>query len=94
MEQNLFNLSTANASQDEGVVEVRPNLWLMSTSEFPPLLFTIETVGSCLSIDAHQVRDLIRQGEIRSVSVDGSELVPATAVAEFVAGLPDLRGTE
>ena len=40
MEQYLFNVAEATDPVD-GVVEVRPNLWLMSSEEIPPLLFTV-----------------------------------------------------
>lgn len=87
MEQNLFNLSTADAGQEEGIVEVRPNLWLMSSVDIPPLLFTAEEAARCLNVGRPKVFHLIRQGALRSVKVGNSRRISARALSDYVIAL-------
>ena len=45
-----------------------------------------EEVGKILSIGRNQVYELIRNRELRSISVGRKLLVPLTAIDEFLAG--------
>lgn len=83
----LFSLSPPAPPGIDEVVEVRPNVWLMSSEEIPPLLFTPEEAAKCLRVGRHRVYDLIRQGELRSVKVGNSRRISARALADFVAQL-------
>jgi excisionase family DNA binding protein len=86
----LFNLSPPAPRGHDEVVEVRPNVWLMTADDIPPLLFTAEEVACFLRIGRHRVFDLIRQGELRSVKIGNSRRVSARALAEFVACLEEV----
>jgi excisionase family DNA binding protein len=87
MEQHqLFNLGSTDEPVD-GSVSVRPNVWLMTSEEIPPLLFTVDEVARCLSIGRHRVFDLIREGALRSVKVGASRRISARAMADYVAAL-------
>ena len=86
MEQNLFNLSGPTVDVDGSVV-VTPNLWLMSSEDVPPILFSPEEVSRLLGIARCRVFDLIRHGELRSVKVGASRRVSARALHEFVRHL-------
>lgn len=83
MEQHLFKMN----DDIDGVVTIHPNVWLMSSDDMPPLLFTAEEVARLLRIGRHRVFDLIREGSLRSVKVGASRRVSAKALAEYVAGL-------
>ena len=85
MEQYLFNLSEP-AGEDQPAT-VQPNLWLLSSEQIPPILFTTEEVARLLRIGHCRVYDLIRQRELRSVKVGGSRRVSARALSEYVSGL-------
>lgn len=85
-QQQLFNLGSAEEPAD-GTVTVRPNVWLMTSEELPPLLLTVEQVSTLLGIGRHGVYDLIRQGEIRSVKVGALRRVSARALSEYVSTL-------
>lgn len=85
-QQQIFNLSPP-APEVDGVVNVRPNVWLMSSAEIPPLLFTAEEAAQCLRVGRHRVFDLIREGALRSVKVGNSRRISARALADFVASL-------
>lgn len=86
----LFNLSPPAPPGVDDVVEVRPNVWLMSAEDIPPLLFTPEEVASFLRIGRHRVFDLIRQGDLRSVKIGSSRRVSARALVAYVAGLEEV----
>lgn len=86
MDEHLFNLSTST-DQHDGTVTTTPNLWLMSSADVPPLLFTPEEVSSLLRISRHRVFDLIREKQLRSVKVGASRRISARALADYVAGL-------
>lgn len=86
MEQYLFNLSTSTELADEPV-SVRPNVWLMSAEEIPPILFTTEEAARLLGIGKCRVYDLIRQREIASVKVGGSRRISARALHDYVTQL-------
>ena len=85
-QQQLFSLGTADEALD-GTVEVRPNLWLMTSEDIPPLLFTVDETARLLSMSRHRVFDLIRDGTIRSVKVGASRRVSARALFDYVAQL-------
>ena len=85
MEQYLFNLSTSDAEDVETVV--RPNVWLLSSDEIPPILFTTEEVGRLLGIGKCRVYDLIRQRDLASVKVGASRRISARALHDYVARL-------
>ena len=86
MEQYLFNLGDPTEMFD-GKVEVKPNLWLISTVEIPPILFSAEEVGRMLGISRCRVYELLRRKEIRSVRVGSLRRVSAGAIREFVDSL-------
>ena len=67
MEQYLFDLSGRGDPALSAVVQ--PNVWLLSSEEIPPILFTAEEVARLLGIGKCRVYDLIRQRELRSVKV-------------------------
>ena len=86
MEQYLFNLS-ASADESDGQAVIRPNVWLMSADEVPPILFTTEEVARLLGIGKCRVYDLIRQRELASVKVGASRRISARALHDYVARL-------
>lgn len=86
MEQYLFNLSQPGEDGELQAV-VTPNLWLLSSEEIPPILFTTEEVGRLLKIGKCRVYDLIRQHELRSVKVGASRRVSARALKDYVEQL-------
>ena len=86
MEQYLFNLSDASESNDLEAV-VRPNIWLLSSEEIPPLLFKTSEVARLLGIGQCRVYDLIRGRELRSVKVGASRRVSARALRDYVERL-------
>jgi excisionase family DNA binding protein len=83
VEQYLFNLSDAHESTDLEAV-VRPNIWLLSAEEMPPLLFTTHEVARLLGIGQCRVYDLIREQSLRSVKVGASRRVSARALRDYV----------
>lgn len=85
MEQYLFNLS-ADDGEDTEVI-ARPNVWLLSSEEIPPILFAPEEVARLLGISRCRVYDLIRQRELASVKVGGSRRVSARALHTYVTRL-------
>lgn len=85
-QQQLFQIGPVEEPEDE-VATVRPSVWLMTSEEMPPLLFTVEEVARFLRIGRHRVFDLIREGALRSVKVGGSRRVSARALCDFVADL-------
>jgi excisionase family DNA binding protein len=86
MEQYLFNLSGPSGDGEERAV-IKPNVWLMSADDMPPLLFTPEEVARFLGIGRCRVYDLLRQGDLTSVKVGSSRRVSARALSEYVARL-------
>ena len=87
MDQHLFNLSTAALTGVEAPVVITPNLWLLSSEEIPPLLFTPEEAARFLRVGRHRVFDLIRQRELRSVKVGNSRRISARALTDYVTHL-------
>ena len=83
---HLFNAHLDRPDVD-GVVEVRPNLWLLSSEEVPPILFTPEEVARLLMVGRPKVYELMRLRELRSVKVGGSRRVSARALSDYVRGL-------
>ena len=87
MEQHLFNLNTQAPPIDGPIIEITPNLWLLSSEDMPPLLFTPEEAARFLRVGRHRVYDLIRQRELRSVKVGSSRRISARALADYVTRL-------
>ena len=85
MEEHLFNLSTT--PDHEQALTVTPNVWLMSSEDIPPLLFTADEASRMLRISRHRVFDLIREQRLRSVKVGSSRRISARALADYVASL-------
>ena len=83
---HLFNAHLDRPDVD-GVVEVRPNLWLLSSEEVPPILFTPEEVARLLMVGRPKVYELIRLRELRSVKVGGSRRISARALSDYVRAL-------
>ena len=86
MEQYLFNLSERSGDAELEAV-VRPNIWLLSSEEIPPLLFTTSEVARLLGIGQCRVYDLIRGRELRSVKVGASRRISARALRDYVEHL-------
>lgn len=84
MDEFLFNVVGGTAS-------VRPNIWLLSSDEIPPLLFSVEQAAQLLKVGRDQVYTLIRLGRLRSVKVGASRRVSARALADCVAQLEELE---
>ena len=87
MDHHLFNLSAPASAVDGPIIEITPNLWLLSSEEIPPLLFTPEEAARFLRVGRHRVFDLIRQRELRSVKVGTSRRISARALVDYVASL-------
>lgn len=83
---HLFNAHESRPELD-GVLEVRPNLWLLSSEEVPPILFTPEEVARLLMVGRGKVYDLMRMRELRSVKVGNSRRVSARALSDYVRDL-------
>jgi excisionase family DNA binding protein len=83
----LHNLNLEPEAEADGVVEVRQNLWLISSDEVPPLLFTPEEAARCLSVGRPKVYRLMQEGVLRSVKVGASRRVSARALSDYVAAL-------
>ena len=86
MEQYLFNVGQAEDRVD-GVVEIRPNVWLMSAEEIPPLLFTVEEAAKILHVGRPAMFRLIHDKALRSIKVGASRRISARALSDFVAQL-------
>ena len=80
---SLFN-AHPNRPDVDGVVEVRPNLWLLSSEEVPPLLFTPEEAARLLMVGRPQIYRLMQHREIRSIKVGASRRISARALADYV----------
>ena len=78
-------LGAAGDAELEAVV--RPNIWLLSSEEIPPLLFTTAEVARLLGIGQCRVYDLIRERELRSVKVGASRRISARALRDYVEQL-------
>lgn len=87
MTEYLFNLDTVAEKDVDGVVTVKPNLWLLTSEELPPLLFTPEEVSKILHVGRCKVYDLIRENRLRSIKVGGSRRIAARALCDFVSEL-------
>jgi len=83
---HLFNAHQERPHVD-GVVTVQPNLWLLSSEEVPPLLFTPEKAAELLCVGRPKVYALIQRRELRSVKVGSSRRISARALSDYVAGL-------
>ncbi|GGD12666.1 excisionase family DNA-binding protein [Nocardioides daphniae] len=90
MTQHLFEMPQTTTGPEP--VTVRPNVWLLSSDEIPPLLFTCEQAARFLNVGRHRIFDLIRVGELRSVKVGNSRRISARALADYVAALEVTSG--
>jgi excisionase family DNA binding protein len=71
----------------DGVVEVRPVVWLMTSEETPHLLMTVDEAAVLLSVDRSAVMGLIGLGALRTVDVAGEVRVSLCALGEYVDSL-------
>ena len=83
-ELQLYNLSTPLPETDLSAV-LRPNLWLLSSEEMPPLLFSPEEAGRMLGFGRPKIFRLMSSGELRSIKVGASRRISARALSDFVA---------
>ena len=90
-QQHLFNLSAQAPPIDGPLIEITPNLWLLSPEEMPPLLFTPEEAARFLRVGRHRIFDLIRQRELRSVKVGNSRRISARALADYVSRMESVE---
>jgi excisionase family DNA binding protein len=86
MEQYMFNLSDAS-DEEAQTVAVKSNVWLLSSEEVPPILFTVDEVSRLLGIGRCRVYDLVRQRDLRSVKVGSSRRISARALHDYVSAL-------
>lgn len=87
-DQNLFNLG-ASRDDIDGVVTVRPNVWLLSSEDIPPILFSPEDLMRILGLGRARVFDLLGRQEIRSIKVGRMRKVSARALSDYVASLEE-----
>ena len=87
-DQHLFNLS-APPDDVDGVVTVRPNVWLLSSEDVPPILFSPEDLMRLLGLGRARVFELLRRQEIRSVKVGRMRKVSARALCDYVSRLEE-----
>jgi excisionase family DNA binding protein len=85
-DRNLFNITNPPDDIDD-VVTVRPNVWLLSSEDIPPILFSPEDVGRLLGLGRARVFDLMQRQEIRSIKVGRMRKVSARALSDYVARL-------
>lgn len=85
-DQNLFNLSNP-ADDIDGVLTVRPNVWLLSSEDIPPILFSPEDVMRLLGLGRSSVFKLMQRQEIRSIKVGRTRKVSARALSDYVTQL-------
>lgn len=85
-EEHLFPL-TANGLDVDGSAHVRPNVWLLSPEEVPPLLFTAEECARLLGMSRGQIYRLMQLKELPSIKVGALRRVSAKALSEYVARL-------
>lgn len=82
---HLFNAH--QAPEIDAEAEVRPNLWLLSSEEVPPLLFTPEQAATLLGVGRPKIYALIQRKELRSVKVGCSRRISARALSDYVTEL-------
>ena len=82
---HLFNAHDARSEGVDAVVDVQPNLWLLTSEEIPPLLFTPEEAARLLMVGREKVYKLIQRRELRSIKVGQSRRISARALSEYVA---------
>lgn len=85
-DQHLINLNKSPDDVD-GVVAVRPNVWLLSSEEIPPILFSPEDLTRLLGLGRARVFELLGRQEIRSIKVGRMRKVSARALSDYVNGL-------
>lgn len=87
MEQYLFSLADPPEDPEPDYATVKPNVWLLSSEEVPPILFTVEEAGRLLALSRCRVYELIRGRELRSVKVGAARRIPARALHDYVTAL-------
>ena len=85
MEHYLHNLS--DPPDLDGVADVTPNIWFLSSEQIPPILFSPDEVARMLGVGRTKVYDLIRLRELRSVRVGAMRRVSAFALRDYVERL-------
>ena len=83
---HLFNAHEERPELD-GLVEVRPNIWLLRSEEVPPILFTPGEVARLLMVGRPKVYELMRMRHLRSVKVGASRRISARALSDYVHAL-------
>ncbi|MCL8026049.1 helix-turn-helix domain-containing protein [Nocardioides bruguierae] len=85
----LFNLDTARQAVDDvnGTVTIKPNVWLLTADDMPPMLFTPEDVAKLLHVGRPMVYNLMNSGELRSMKVGRCRRISARALADYVAAM-------
>ncbi|MCM0622456.1 helix-turn-helix domain-containing protein [Nocardioides bruguierae] len=85
----LFNLDTARQAVDDvdGTVTIKPNVWLLTADDMPPMLFTPEDVARLLHVGRPMVYNLMNSGELRSMKVGRCRRISARALADYVAAM-------
>lgn len=86
-DQHLFNLN--DPPEGEDVVAVRPNVWLLSSEDVPPILFSPEDLMRLLGLGRARVFELLRRQEIRSIKVGRMRKVSARALSDYVSNLEE-----
>ncbi|MEU9127883.1 helix-turn-helix domain-containing protein [Kitasatospora sp. NPDC048540] len=65
-----------------------------ATAGAPPLLYRVADAMNALSMSRTVIYDLIRTGRLRTVKEGRSRLIPASAIADYVALLErEARGS-
>lgn len=89
MQEHLFNLNSGPEVEPDGAVTVRPNVWLLTEEETPPLLLSFERTAQCLGVNLDAVEDLLQAGELSRVRIEGVPLIPSRSIARYVARLQE-----
>ena len=84
MEQYLLNLSDPPEDGSDEAAIIRPNIWLLSCDEIPPILFTPEEVARLLGVGRARVFDLMRRNDLHSVKIGASRRISAQALSRYV----------
>jgi len=89
-EEYLYCIHSERSDDTDGIVEVRPSVWLMSPDVLPPCLLTVSQAAKCMALDEPEVGALVDAGRLRTVSVGRERRVSLLELGAFVAALsPD-----
>jgi len=86
-EEYLYCIHSEPSDDIDGVVEVRPSVWLMSPDVLPHCLLTVNQAAKCLGLDEPHVGVLIDAGQLRAVSVGRERRLSLRELGAFVAAL-------